>query len=156
MHITTANINSIAASEVLRNIETPVLLELHDKVTLPGLLNNAESWTLSKAEYSFIETAEIQALKYLFALPSHFPTPAIIFSFGTLFTQIHIEKKRLIYLHRLLKRTDNHWTVKTFKALLSHNIGWAKSITKTLHEYDLPTDLSTIKSYTIRQWKKTC
>ena len=154
MQITTANINSIATSEILRNIETPVLLELHDKVTIPGLINNAESWTLNKTEYNFIETAEIQALKYLFSLPSHFPTPALIYSFGTFFTQIRIEVKRLIYLHRILKRIDSHWTVKVFKILLTHNLGWAKSITKSLHEYDLPTDLGTIKTYTVKQWKK--
>ena len=154
MQITTANINSIATSEILRNIATPVLLELHDKVTIPGLINNAESWTLNKMEYDYIETAEIQALKYLFSLPSHFPTCAIIYSFGTLFTQIRIETKRLVYLHRILKRIDSHWTVIAFKILLTHNIGWAKSITKSLREYDLPTDLGTIKTYTIKQWKK--
>ena len=154
MQITTANINSIATSEVLSKIETPVLLELHDKVTIPGLINNAESWTLTKTEYVFIETAEIQALKYLFALPSHFPTPALVYSFGTLFTHIRIEIKRLIYLHRILKRTDTHWTVKTFNILLKHNIGWAKSITKVLLDFDLPTNFSTIKSCTFKQWKK--
>ena len=151
MQITTANINSIAASELLRNIETPVLLELHEKVTIPGLINNAESWNLSKTEYAFIETAEIQALKHLFALPAHFPTPALIYSLGTLFTQIRIEIKRLVYLHRILKRTDNHWTVITFKMLLTNNLGWAKSITKSLYEFDLPTDLNVIKSHTIKQ-----
>ena len=131
-----------------------MLLELHDKVTIPGLINNAESWTLNKTEYDFIETAEIQALKHLFALPSHFPTTAIIYSFGTFFTQIRIDIKRLVYLHRILKRVDSHWTAIALKTLLTHNIGWAKSIKKTLHDFDLPPDFGTIKSYTIKQWKK--
>ena len=37
--------------------------------------------------------SEIQALKHLFDLPIHMPTPAIIFSFGTTYTRYRIEKK---------------------------------------------------------------
>ena len=49
---TTVSINSIASTEVLRRIETAVLLELHEKVNIPALLTNAESWALNKGETS--------------------------------------------------------------------------------------------------------
>ena len=72
---TTINMNSIASTEILCKIETSVLLELHDKVTVPGLLANAEAWTLSKTELNEIEKIEYQALRNMFDLPLHTPIP---------------------------------------------------------------------------------
>ena len=37
----TMSINTIAANEVLNKVETMVILELHEKINIPGLLNNA-------------------------------------------------------------------------------------------------------------------
>ena len=50
MKITTMNINSIAASDVMCLMEAYVLLELHEKINIPSLLTNAESWNLNKGE----------------------------------------------------------------------------------------------------------
>ena len=36
-----SSINTIASSEILFKIETPVLLELHEKVNIPSLLSNS-------------------------------------------------------------------------------------------------------------------
>ena len=151
--ITTVKINSFGATNVLRKIKTKVLLELHDKITLPGLLTNAESWSLLKGETDKIEMIEIQALKHLFDLPVHMPTPAIIFSFGTIMTRYRIQKKRLIYLHKLLKRRDTNWTRMMLEILTSLKIGWAKTITQSLHDLNLPTDYQTIRTYSINHWK---
>ena len=152
---TTVNINSFGTTEVLRRIETKILLELHDKITIPGLLANAESWSLLKGEIDNVEMIEIQALKHLFDLPIHMPTPAIIFSFGTIYTRYRIEKKRLIYLHKILKRRDSHWTKVMLQIMTTLKIGWAKTITQSLHDLKLPTDYQTISTYSINQWKTT-
>ena len=150
---TTININSIASTEILRKIETSVLLELHDKITIPGLLANAESWSLLKTETTELEKIEYQALRNLFDLPLHTPLPAIIFSLGTLYTQLRIEKKRLIYLHTLLNRPSTNWTNKAFHILEEQNLGWAKTIKNTLRTLDLPTDFTTIKGFRPNAWK---
>ena len=150
----TSGINSIAGTSVMRKIETKVILELHDKVILSALLTNAEAWTLNKSEKDEIERIEIQTLKMLFDLPIHTPTPAIIHTFGILYTNLRIEKKRLMYLHRLVNMKDTSWTQKTLFILERHNIGWTKSIKETLRDLDLPTDFSTIKTATKRQWKR--
>ena len=152
-YATTININSIASTEVLRRIETSVLIELHDKITIPGLLANAESWSLSKTEYTEIEKIEYQALRNLFDLPLHIPIPALIFSFGTLFTHLRVEKRRLNYLHRILNRPDTHWTKQTLQILFEENLGWAKTVLKTLQDLDLPTDFSVIKNKRPNEWK---
>ena len=151
---TSININSIASTEVLRKIETAVLLELHDKVTIPGLLANAEAWTLFKAEINEIEKIEYQALRSMFDLPLHTPLPALIFTFGTLYTHLRIEIRRLNYLHRILNRPETHWTSQAFYILEEQNIGWVKSIKQTLRSLNLPSDLNAIKNKRPNEWKR--
>ena len=77
-----------------------------------------------------------------------------MFSFGTLFTQLRIETRRLMYLHRLLNRPSTNWTNQAFHILEEQNIGWAKTIKTTLRTLDLPTDLTTIKDKRPNEWKK--
>lgn len=50
INASTVTINTIAESDILCRIETAVLLELHEKVSIPGLIANCESWNLKKAE----------------------------------------------------------------------------------------------------------
>ena len=151
---TTVTINSIASGEVLRKIETQVLIELHEKATIPGLLGNAESWNLNRGEKANLERIEVQALKSLFDLPAHTPTPAIIFTLGTLYTNVRVDKMRFMYLHRILNRDGNHWTKKTLDTLVEMEIGWGKSIKEALTEYNLPTDFDEIARTHWRQWKR--
>ena len=150
----TCSINSIAGIDVLRRIETKIILELHEKVILAALLTNAEAWTLGKGEKDEIERVEIQTLKMLFDLPAHTPTPAILHSFGTIFTSLRIERKRMMYLHRLISKHDSSWVKKAFFILNHLNIGWAKSINDALINLSLPTDFLTIKATTRQQWKR--
>ena len=88
----TMSINTIAANEVLNKVETMVILELHEKINIPGLLNNAESWNLLKTDQNELEEIETTSLKCLFNLPTKTPTPAILYSLGTLFTTIRVDK----------------------------------------------------------------
>ena len=68
LQATTVTINTIASSEVLHKIETSVLLELHDKISISGLLTNAESWNLNRSEEDEIEKMEIQAVKKIYLI----------------------------------------------------------------------------------------
>ena len=146
-------INSIAASEVLCGIETAVLLDLHEKKNVTGLLTNAESWKLNKGEEEEIERVELQALKSMFALPLHLPTPAIIFSLGTLLTKQRIDKKMLIYLHKILNKMNGIWLKEFFMVLVNSNTGWFQKIKENLKEYELPEDFEEIRKKTIGEWK---
>ena len=58
-----------------------------------------------------------------------------------------------MYLHRILKRHDSHWTYLILLKLEALNAGWTKAIKSALREFDLPTDFSTIKAQTRRSWK---
>ena len=150
---TTVTINTIATNEILNKIETSILLELHEQISIPGFLTNSESWNLNKGEKDELEKIEVEALKDLFDLPIHTPTPAIIYTFGTLFTRIRIDQKQLIYLHKVLNQDKTHWTRKTLETLENLNLGWAKSIKETLTEYKLPTSYETIRTTPSIAWK---
>ena len=95
-----------------------------------SLINNAKSWTLNKGEEDAIEKMEIQALKDLFDLPLHTPTPAIVFTFEHLFTKQRIDQKILLYLQKILHKDASNWLSRTLLTLKSMNIGWYKKVHK--------------------------
>ena len=136
------------------SLSLSVLLELHEKINIPGFLTNAEAWTLSKKEEDDLEAIEIQALKAIFDLPIHTPTPAIICIFGLLFTRQRIDQKQLSFLHKVLNRQTTHCTRRTLEALEEKNIGWGKNIKNTLEKYNLPTDFQTVKNIPAQEWKR--
>ena len=150
---TTISINTIAGNEVLNRIETPVLLDLHEKITIPSLLNNAEAWELTITDLKEIEQIEITSLKNLFNLPTHTPTSAVVFTLGTLYTEIRIHRKQLIYLHRILNRENEHWTIKILQTLGDLNIGWHKAIKTILNQYGLEENFDNIRRIPPQIWK---
>ena len=154
MKISTSTIHSIAANEILNQIETSILLDLHEKINIPGLLVNSEAWSLSKGEKDELEKIETQTLRDLFDLPVHTPTPAILYSLGTLYTSLRLDMKQLIYLHKLLNRHPTHWTHKTLTTLTDKKIGWSKSISDTLVRHKLPSDFQAIKNTRHIDWKR--
>ena len=81
----------------MRDIQTKVILDLYDVRILPCLLNNAESWTLSKKDEQRLDLIGIRAMKHLFGLPTTSPNVAVIYSFGLLYVTQEIEKKRFIF-----------------------------------------------------------
>ena len=68
-------------------------MEFHEQVKTPSLFTNCEAWNLLKGDADELERIEIQTLIHLFDLPIHTPTPAIIFSFGFLYTNQRIHQK---------------------------------------------------------------
>ena len=148
----TATINTIASSDVINKVESIVLLELHERITIPNLLYNAEAWVLNKTEINEIERVELQALKSLFKLPIQTPNAAIVHTFGTLFTKQRIDQRQLLYLHKVLNRPNTDWTLQTLNTLQEMNIGWAKNMNAILTHYNLPTDFQEIKSTPRPQW----
>ena len=154
LQTSTININTIASNDILTKIETTTLLELHEKISIPSLTNNSESWNLNKSEAKEIEKIEIQALKNLFSLPLHTPTVAIIYSLGTLYTKIRIDQKQLIFLHKVLNRDTTNRTKMALNFLEKRGMGWYKNIKDILQQYGLPTDFSTIKNLPICIWKR--
>ena len=151
---TTININTFATGETLHQIASSVMLDSHEKICIPGLLTNCESWNLNKKDETYLERMEIQAIKHLFDLPIHTPTVAIVFTFGLLYTTQRIDQKQLIYLHKILMKGESEWPKRTLKILKAKNLGWYKKICDTLTKYELPTDFNVVTTITPNAWKR--
>ena len=93
-------------------------------------------------------------MKRLFGLPTTSPNVAVMFSFGLLYITQEIDKKRFIFLHKILNREDNKWALRMMTHLKEQNSGWAKNIVEKLSEYDLTSDWEVIRNMTINQWKE--
>ena len=146
-------IKSCAQHEIMDKVQNQVILRLHETVVIPALLNNAESWTLTKTDEKLCEKIEIGALKSVFGLPKTFPSPALMFATGTLYTSLRIDKKQLLYLHKLLSRENGHWTNHMLMVLNELDTGWSKCIKQKLNEYGLEEEFQAIKSRTKGQWR---
>ena len=149
---TTISIKTVAASEALNKLETSLLLKMHDSINLSALLTNAESWNLNKGDNTELERIEINAIRLLFDLPTHIPTPALTHSFGLLYTSLRVELKQLLYLWKLVNREQEHWTQNVLTELMTRDIGWGRTMKEILSKYDLPTCLEVIKSHRKNEW----
>ena len=150
----TIHITAIGSNEVLRSIQASTLIALHETMNVPKLMINAETWILSKGNTKELNRIEVQCLKRLFSLPSTTPTASVIFSFGVLFTSVRIDKKQLLYLHKILHRQNDHWTLKLLYELEKLNTGWTPQIKAKLKEYGLEESFVQIKSKSRIQWKR--
>ena len=109
---TIRQINTTASSDIMRKIETTVILDLYEKSIIPTLIHNCESWKLNITDENQIDRIAIKALKRLFGLPTTTPTAAILHSFGLLFLTQIVDKMQFMYLHKILNRQSDHWTQK--------------------------------------------
>ena len=80
----------------------------------------------------------------MIGLPKTTPTAAVIFCCGALYPSIRIKTKQLLYLHKVLNKEENHWTLQTLQDLRERDIGWAKQIEGILSAWGLEEDWNTI------------
>ena len=116
-------ITTSCKNAVMKRIGTKVTLLLHESVTVPTLLYNAETWTLNKTEKKLIDRVEIYAIKKTLGLPQTTPTAGIVRTTGVLFASIRVEMKQLLYLHKVLRQDPEHWTRTTLMVLKDLNHG---------------------------------
>ena len=69
-----------AKSEVMKNIETDVVLKLHEACTIPTFLTNSETWSLNAEERKEADKIEMWALNDMFGLPITTPNAGIVFA----------------------------------------------------------------------------
>ena len=139
--------------KIMERVGTRIALQLHEAVTIPSLLYNAETWTLNKTEKGILDKAEIYAWKQMLGLPTTTPTAGIMLTVGALFASIRVETKQLLYLHKLLLKNVDHWARVTLLIVWEKEIGWAKQLKELLRKWGLEGDLTAIQQKTTTQWK---
>ena len=151
---TVTAIMTCSKSEIMKKIETKVLMKLHETVTLPTFLSNSETWVLSNKERKDADKTEISAWKHMLGLPATTPNPAVIFATGSLYASLRIDIRQLIYLHKLLTKEQGHWAHEMLTILKENDIGWAKRIRELLDSWELEKDWSVIARKNKNEWKK--
>ena len=146
-------VKSCARNEIMRKIENQIILRLHDAVIVPTILTNSESWTLTKSDELFCDKIETFALKKMLWLPLTFPMAALICMTGTLYTSVRMDLKRFLFLHKILRREDEHWTTHMLHALDKTKTGWSAKMREKLVDYRLETDWEKIKEKHESIWK---
>ena len=86
--LSTREIITYGTSSTMRKLQSRLLIELHETISVPSLLNNSESWLLGKTDQIELEKIEIWGLKRLLNLPPKTPTAAVRYETGTLFVEI--------------------------------------------------------------------
>ena len=153
MKTATREIISYGSSSTMRKLKSHMLIELHESISIPSLLYNSESWTLSITNLLELEKIEIWALKRLLNLPPKTPTAAIRYETGTLFLEFRIDQRQLIYLHKVLQRPGEHWTHHILMTLNEMDIGWSFEMNRKLVAYKLETDWEKISKRSVGEWK---
>ena len=148
------NATTCARSKIMQRIGTKISLMHHEAVIVPTLLYGCETWTLDSKERDLVDRIELWALKKIFGLPPTTPTPAVRYVTGTLFTEIRIKKKQLIFLQHLLQKDSNYWARDSLLTQKDDNVGWAKNITKTLEQWGLELQLDAIASKPVTTWRR--
>ena len=62
---------------------------------------------------------------------------------------------KFMYLQKILKRNDEHWTQKMLLHLASLNTGWARNIQQKLKDYKLEEDWTKIEKCSKPIWKRS-
>ena len=119
-------------SDIMKKMETNVLVKLHNTVTIPTILANSETWHLNEQERKEVDKMELWAWKTILGLPLTTPTPSVIYATGSLFASIRVDIRQLMYFQKLLKKPSDHWAREALHLLKDYEIGWAKRIKKLL------------------------
>ena len=141
-------------SQSMKMLASKTMIELHEAINIPALLINSESWVLNDSDIRDLEIVENWCLKRILNLPPTTPTAAIRYETGTLLVEVRIDRVQLMYLHKVLIRSEDHWTRHILYTLNEMNIGWASEINRKLNEYHLETSWSEIAKKSAGEWKE--
>ena len=147
-------INTSGSNGIMKRIEMDYIIKLHEAVTIPTLLYDAETWCLNAGAIAQIERFEVWAWKSMIGLPKTTPTAAVMFCCGAMYPSIRIKLKQLLYLHKVLQKEDYHNAVTTLSTTRDQNIGWAKQMTGILESWELETNWDTIKAKRPLAWRQ--
>ena len=153
MKTATREIINCGTSTTMKSLDAKILIELHETISIPSLINNCESWLLTKQDLADLEKIEVWSLKRILNLPPKTPTAAVRFETGTMLMEIRIDKMQLLYLHKVLQRADDHWTHHILDTLDQMKIGWAEEIRKKILVYGLDISWAEIAQKSRGEWK---
>ena len=119
-------INTTAASDVMKKIESDAILKLYHTYITPSFLNNAYSWCLTDLEVSELDKFAYQNVFSTFHI-RHQTWPSYTHLVYTVLLNKKTPKNDNV-LYKVLQRSDDHWTKTMLYHLKTKNTGWEKHI----------------------------
>ena len=147
-------INTGGKNGIMSRMAMDYIIKLHESITIPTLLYDAETWPLNATMSANLDRMELWAWKSMIGLPKTTPTAAVMFCCGALYPSIRIKTKQLLYLHKVLNKDSEHWALQTVLDLRERDSGWAKQITGILAAWGLEEEWENIKSKPYGAWKR--
>ena len=134
-----------------------VALLLRESMFINGMLTNAEIWyNFSEKEVKEFENLDHIFFRRLFRVPKSTPIEAFYLETGAVPIGIIIKKRRLNYLHSILRRRDASMLYSFFTTQW-HNPSkgdWTEQVKDDLIEFNIPQDFQHIQSKSKESFKK--
>ena len=139
--------------------ETSVWLLLYRSLFLSTVLFNSQTWSrLRTKDVNKLKVMQQKFLKRIFSLPSSTPNSFLFLELGVLPIEVEINKRQLMYLHRILQLPNDDPVHQMFDAQVALDQqgeeNWWTGVKALLTKYGLPQDLNLLKQLSKDAFKR--
>ena len=139
--------------------ETNVWLLLYRSLFLSTVLFNSQTWSrLRKKDVNKLKVMQQKFLKRIFSLPSSTPNSFLFLELGVLPIEVEINKRQLMYLHRILQLPTDDPVHQMFDVQVTLDQqgeeNWWSGVKPLLTKYGLPQDLNLLKQLSKDAFKR--
>ena len=126
------------------------MLLLYRSLFLSTMLFNSQTWSkIRQKQMEKLRTQQLKFLKRIIGVGSYTSNAFVFLELGVLPIQYEIDKRKLMYLHRILNLENADPVYVTFTNMMSFDEAgeenWWSEVRKLLVKYHLPLDLQEIK-----------
>ena len=129
----------------------PIMLLLYRSLFLSTMLFNSQTWSdLRKKDINSLRTLQLKFLKRIPGVGSSTANAFTYLELGVLPIDYEIEKRQLMFLHKILQLDHTDPVFKLFEEQRRFSEAgernWWTGVEQSLQKYDLPLDLEVIRS----------
>ena len=127
-----------------------IMLLLYRSLFLSTMLFNSQTWSnLRKKDIDCLRTLQLKFLKRILGVASSTPNAFTFLEFGVLPIEYEIEKRQIMFLHRILQMDSTDPVFQLFVEMKRFSEAgeknWWTGVEQCLVKYNLPTDLDVVK-----------
>ena len=134
-----------------------MVILLRESMFINGILTNAEIWyNLTKEEIKELENLDLTLLRKVLMVPFSTPSEAYFLELGIMSIETIIKKRRINYLHYLLKRKEDEMLYTFFVTQLynpTHG-DWTEQVKVDCADFRIPFNLEYMQGKSTESFKK--
>ena len=136
-----------------------IMLLLYRSLFLSTMLFNSQTWSnLRQKDIDSLRKLQLKYLKRILGVASSTANAFIFLELGVLPIEFEIEKRQLMFLHRILQLEPTDPVLRLFKEQVKFNEAgeknWWTGVEKCLQKYSLPVDLEIIRTMSKDRFSK--